>query len=198
MNSTAREIVPGLDTKEPWIVTASGRRLHPFNPAPDEIEIGDIARSLSRKCRFSGNLSDRWGDNIYTVAQHSVYTSMLVKHDESRLWGLLHDASEFPFGDMVSPVKTRFPEYKAAEEVFAAAARIKFNTPFNDLIEADVNWADLEMFFSEAAELTNMVGEHWVGDDATYTMYDIDPDFRPWNPFEARTRFLARFNELTT
>jgi hypothetical protein len=43
MNSTAREIVPGLDTKEPWIVTASGRRLHPFNPAPDEIEIGDIA-----------------------------------------------------------------------------------------------------------------------------------------------------------
>ncbi len=193
-----RKIIPGLDTDEPWIISASGRRLHPFSAVPDEIEIGDIARSLSRKCRFSGNLSDRYPDSIYTVAQHSVYVSSLVKFPRARLWGLLHDASEFPFGDMVSPVKSRFPDFKAAENAFAIPVRAKFNVPFDAEIEADVNWADLEMFFSEAEELTNMVGKHWVGQPAKRSMYDIDVDFRPWNPFEARTRFLAAFRALVS
>ena len=191
--------VSGLDRVEPWIITPSGRELHPFDPAPEEIDIGDIARSLSRNCRFSGNLSDQWGNDIYTVAQHCVYVVGELQLNEARLWGLLHDASEFPFGDIVSPVKSRFPEYKKAENEFGAHVRGRFSVPFSPEIDDAVKKADLDMFFAEAYTMTVINGTHWggTGGASPRTMYDVDPNFRPWFPLEARTRFLEMYEELT-
>lgn len=81
----------------------------PMNPDPEAIDIRDIAHSLSMTCRFAGHIPAH-----YSVAQHSIIVASYFKKPAERLVGLLHDAEETYFGDMASPLKKNFPDYKAA------------------------------------------------------------------------------------
>lgn len=82
-----------------WMETNSGRRLDLLNPDPDQIEIDDIAHHLGILPRFNG--ATRFP---YSVAQHSLYVSMLVP-DHLKLPALLHDAHEAYIGDLSTPLK---------------------------------------------------------------------------------------------
>lgn len=92
------------------ILTFTGKYIDPFNPKIEDIDIEDIANSLSRQCRFGGHL--RW---FYTVAEHSLRVAKELP-DELKLTGLLHDAAEAYLLDIPRPVKIRIPGYKEAEE----------------------------------------------------------------------------------
>ncbi len=62
----------------------SGHRIDPLHIKEDDIYLEDIAHALSQICRYGGHSKD-----FYSVAQHSIAVSYLVK-PENALCGLLN------------------------------------------------------------------------------------------------------------
>ena len=85
--------------EDAWITTYTGKQFHFLKPAPDEVDIRDIAHHLSLLCRFTG--ACRW---FYSVADHSICVADLVPQ-ELKLSALLHDAAEAYINDISRPVK---------------------------------------------------------------------------------------------
>src|SRR5690348_16971168 len=112
----------------PYLQTVSGRWVNPFDPDPEQLDIGDIARALANICRFGGHARA-----FYSVAQHSVIVSRLVEERgggaEDAFAALMHDATEAYLGDMPHPIKHRSPlgaAFRAAEDHLEAAIRDRF------------------------------------------------------------------------
>ncbi len=95
------------------ILTVSGREVDPFEMTIDDIDIMDIAHSLSMQCRFAGHVP-----SFYSVAEHCVRAVQLLAASRDlaveQLRGdriarslLLHDADEAYLQDLVKPVKSR-------------------------------------------------------------------------------------------
>ena len=113
-----------------WQRMLSGRRLDLLDPSPMDIELEDIAHGLARVARWNGQTQ---GEHAFSVAQHSV----LVEHlccqlhpdlpAKSRLTALLHDASEYVTGDMISPFKAVLGDsYKDVESRLTHAIHARF------------------------------------------------------------------------
>lgn len=88
-----------------WMQTFTGRPFRFDEPFNLEIELKDIARPLSRICRFGGHTN-----SFLSVAEHSMAVHWLIHkyNPDNRLLqmhALLHDAHEAFFGDLVSPFK---------------------------------------------------------------------------------------------
>lgn len=88
-----------------WVQTVSGIPFDLLDPKPDMVRVDDIAHALSRIVRFNGHTSGE----PYSVAHHSMLVADLLAS-----WGappaivregLLHDAAEAYYGDIVSPLK---------------------------------------------------------------------------------------------
>lgn len=76
------------------IITASGALVRVLEPAPDALDLSDIAHALSHLCRFTGHTRV-----LYTVAHHSLVVSLAVEqtypgNTALALAALLHDAQE--------------------------------------------------------------------------------------------------------
>ena len=84
------------------IITFTGKIIDPINPDPEDIDIRDIAHSLSQQCRFTGHTSE-----FYSVAEHSVLVSEAVPARDAAL-GLMHDATEAYLADLAKPIKAEF------------------------------------------------------------------------------------------
>lgn len=102
------------DNKWDWvgsIETATGNYVDLLNFNEHDVDINDIATSLSNICRFNGHLP-----SFYSVAEHSVRVSWWLQDNGfsalEALTGLLHDAAEAYVGDMMRPLK-RIPELQA-------------------------------------------------------------------------------------
>ena len=91
-----------------WQRMLSGRRLDLLEPSPLDVEIEDIAHGLARVARWNGQTH---GAHAFSVAQHCVLVEQLLVEfypstdQRWRLAALLHDASEYVIGDMISPFK---------------------------------------------------------------------------------------------
>jgi len=85
--------------------TRSGNAFYPFNPFRSEFSIEDIAEPLAKLPRFNGHTDGVF----YSVAEHSVHVSRLVKRKggdaRAQLIALLHDAHEAFIGDIPAPLK---------------------------------------------------------------------------------------------
>lgn len=93
----------GLFVKSPGSIrTYSGLRVDPLEMTPEEVSILDIARALSRQCRYNGHVG-----GFLSVARHSIMVSerLAPLGRQMQLWGLLHDAAEAYLGDLVRPLK---------------------------------------------------------------------------------------------
>jgi hypothetical protein len=110
----------------------SGRRLDLLDPAPDDIEIVDIAHGLARVARWNGQTT---GAHAFSVAQHCVLVeeiaSALSPRDAwsaaHRLAALLHDAPEYVVGDLISPFKAAIGlDYRAFEARLLGAIYRRF------------------------------------------------------------------------
>jgi len=142
-----------------WQRMLSGRRLDLLDPSPFDIEIGDIAHGLARVARWNGQTI---GEHAFSVAQHSCVVEEIAAHIQPglepkwRLAALLHDASEYVIGDMISPFKSALGvNYKAFEERLENAIHLRFGLPPRSPapIKKLIKQADRACAFFEATQL---------------------------------------------
>jgi len=190
--------------KEPraWQRMLSGRRLDLLDPSPMDIEIEDIAHGLARVARWNGQTI---GAHAFSVAQHCVIVEEIVAHIQPdvaprwRLAALLHDASEYVIGDMISPFKAALGvNYKDFEERLENAINTRFGLPAKTpvLIKKLIKQADRASAYFEATQL--------AGFNPTESLAFFDappPGYRlhiePQPPALAQTRYLERFHILS-
>jgi hypothetical protein len=175
----------------PYLQTVSGRWVNPFDPDPDQLDAGDIARALANQCRFGGH-----SRVFYSVAQHSVIVSRLVEERggdiEDAFAALMHDATEAYLGDMPHPLKHRSPlgaAFKAAENDLEQAIRDRFR------IKPDVPEIKRVDRSLLAAERRAFSAEKWHWPELE-GVEPIDLDLTAWSPDEAAQAFAQRYAEL--
>jgi len=97
------------------IRTFTKRMFDPFKISPEDINVEDIAHSLSMTVRANGHIK-----HFYSVAQHAIdCTREAAAKGCSRrvqLACLLHDASECYIADIPRPVKYRLSGYAQIEQ----------------------------------------------------------------------------------
>lgn len=187
----------------PTLETVSGKVIDPENINEDDIDIHDIAWSLSRISRFSGHTTT---EIPYNVAQHCVFVATLMMEAELEdymvLYGLLHDAAEAYIGDIPSPVK-KILSLKAVidpiENALLSAVYKKY-VGYNEITESEmekVKYYDKKAQFIEAHAFMSSRGLNWVGRD-TYeiTLIDIQKFPTPVSSIESYKLFMDMFEYL--
>ena len=190
--------------KEPraWQRMLSGRRLDLLDPSPMDIEIEDIAHGLARVARWNGQTI---GEHAFSVAQHSVVVEEIVAHIKPdveprwRLAALLHDASEYVIGDMISPFKAALGvDYRSFEERLESAIHLRFGLPARTpvLVKTLIKRADRACAYFEATQLAGFSHEESLAFfDAPPAGYSLTID--PLPPAQAQDRYLQRYAVLS-
>lgn len=165
-----------------------GRVVDLSNPKVEDVSIHNIAKALSKACRFNGNT--RYN---YTVAQHSV----MVADNMPRGWGmygLLHDAHEAFIGDISTPVKNLINSSAGRDvisEISNAWDKVIYEAvglePPTDLINHYIKSADTDALQYEAENLM------WECD---YWEYHPDEEFDVWDEDKAFEWFMNRFKKF--
>ncbi|WP_420849821.1 YfbR-like 5'-deoxynucleotidase [Phenylobacterium kunshanense] len=185
-----------------WQRMLSGRRLDLLDPSPMDIEIEDIAHGLARVARWNGQTI---GEHAFSVAQHSVVVEEIAAHIRPdleprwRLAALLHDASEFVIGDMISPFKAALGmDYKLFEERLETAIHVRFGLPAKTPadIKKLIKQADRACAFFEATQLAGFTQaeslDFFGAPPAGYAL-----KIEPQAPTEAQAHYLRRFEVLS-
>jgi len=185
-----------------WQRMLSGRRLDLLDPSPMDIEIEDIAHGLARVARWNGQTV---GEHAFSVAQHSVVVEEILAHIQPdiaprwRLAALLHDASEYVIGDMISPFKAALGvSYKDFEERLENAIHVRFGLPAKTPapIKGLIKRADRASAFFEATQLAGFTHEESLAFfDAPPRGYSLR--IEPLPPAQAQARYLERFHVLS-
>jgi 5'-deoxynucleotidase YfbR-like HD superfamily hydrolase len=180
----------------------SGRRLDLLDPSPMDIEIEDIAHGLARVARWNGQTV---GEHAFSVAQHSIVVEEIVAHIQPdieprwRLAALLHDASEYVIGDMISPFKAALGvDYRTFEDRLENAIHVRFGLPAKApaLVKQLIKQADRACAFFEATQLAGF------GHAEALELFDPPPmgyslHIDPWPASAAQARYVQRFHTLS-
>jgi hypothetical protein len=165
--------------------------VNPFDPDPEQLDAGDIARALANQCRFGGHARV-----FYSVAQHSVIVSELVGQRgggvEDAFAALMHDATEAYLGDMPHPLKHRSAlgaAFKEAEDHLEQVIRERFG------IKADVPQIKRVDRALLATERRAFSGESWHWPELE-GVEPLDLELVAWPPDEAAAAFARRYAEL--
>jgi uncharacterized protein len=165
------------------IRTFTGRTFFPMDPDWAEIDIADIAHSLSHLCRFAGHCRE-----FYSVGDHSCRVAEIVA-PENRKWALLHDAAEAYLVDLPRPIK-RFPGlgdlYKMAEARVEAAVAQQFRLTLP--MPAEIKVADNILLITELRDL--------MGRKPRPYERALEGTIEPLSPAAAKAKFLSMFREL--
>jgi len=197
-----------IRTQDNFIRTYSGRKFWPLAPRVEDIDIHDIAHSLSLVCRWTGHTYC-----FYSVAEHSLRVSLLAQQlilnqstsrssnvitlaREVALSGLLHDASEAYLCDMPSPLK-HAPGmghlYQGYEARLMWAISVRFDLmPHMPSVVKD---ADRMMLNTEARDLMDV--EEADADEWRVSGKRLPETIFPMDPRYAEVEFLRRFEALT-
>ena len=130
---------------------------HSFNPTTavtEDIDVRDIAHSLSLLCRAGGHFP-----HFYSVAQHCLNCLAEAKargySKRVQLGCLLHDASEAYLSDITRPVKECLPEYRRFEQQLQTLIFSKWLSPaLTPEEEAQVSEIDDALLYHEFLQLT--------------------------------------------
>ena len=187
-----------------WQRMLSGRRLDLLDPSPLDVEIEDIAHGLARVARWNGQTE---GEHAFSVAQHCVLVERLAVElkpllsREARLMALLHDASEYVVGDLISPFKAAVGiDYKDFELKLLAAIHLRFGLPPKapPPLAALFKKADVLAAYYEATQLAGFEpaeARRYFGTPPPKAFKT--PRLLPLPTGEAQALFLERFRRLT-
>lgn len=194
--------------KRAWQRMLSGRRLDLLDPSPVDVELSDIAHGLARVARWNGQTH---GDFPFSVAQHSVLVQAIFSAlnpkmgNEAKLYALLHDASEYVMGDIISPFKAAMGgNYKEMENRLLGTIHVRFSLaalPSQALAKA-IKRADTQAAFFEAVHLAGfeveearqLFGEPNVPEIGAEA---FDRLMQPWPTREAEAEFVNNFQSVT-
>lgn len=171
------------ERKGDWIQTYKGRQFWPMDPRPEDVNILDIAHSLSHLCRYTGHCI-----RFYSVAEHSVLMSRYVK--TNKLWALLHDATEAYLVDVPRPIKPFLIGYKQAELAIQRVIATRFNLPPD--IPAEVHDADRRILTDEMQQNMAPPPEPW-----STVAEPLGVALKFWTPERAEYEFLEEFCALS-
>ncbi len=184
-----------------WQRMLSGRRLDLLDPSPLDVEIEDIAHGLARVARWNGQTL---GEHAFSVAQHSLMVEELAAHLQPgleprwRLLALLHDASEYVIGDMISPFKSALGlDYRRFEDRLETAIQLRFGLPAKTPpnVKALIKAADRACAGFEAVQLAGFTpaeAEKLFGPPPEGYAHQIEP----MPPSAVQARYLERFHLL--
>lgn len=125
MKTIEKLIMRAKEERGKWLATATGNIYFLENQNPRNISVVDIAFGLARKCRYSGNI--RLDRTFYSVAEHSDLMAQEFERNPSYFLGdepmmledylkmKFHDATEFVFPDVPTPLKDMFPMFRTIE-----------------------------------------------------------------------------------
>jgi uncharacterized protein len=174
-----------------WIETFTGQQFFPDDPRPDEVDIRDIAASLSKLCRFNGHTRV-----FYSVAEHCVLMAQYAYESQHStgyaLEALLHDGAEAYIGDMPKPVKDMDPIFQAMEDKIYAAVARHFGLPPH--ISGVVKVWDVAMLKTERTAVMSQSNHVWTLPE------EIEPlpvTVTGWHPAQAEARFLLMYDRIT-
>lgn len=186
-----------------WQRMLSGRRLDLINPSAMDIEIEDIAHGLSRVARWNGQTL---GDHAFSVAQHSVIVERIAHRLEpqaDRKWllaALLHDASEYVVGDMISPFKNALGvDYRAFEDKLMQAVHVRFGLPaiITPQLKKFIKRADKISAYLEATQIAGFSHEESRKFFGPPPVQVQDWVIAPVPANEAKQMYVDRFSELS-
>ncbi|MBL1419204.1 MAG: HD family hydrolase [Alphaproteobacteria bacterium] len=193
--------------KRAWQRMLSGRRLDLLDPSAVDIEISDIARGIACVARWNGQTK---GDHAFSVAEHSLIVADICVDmlpdisPELELMALLHDASEYVIGDMISPFKNALGvDYRQFEERLEAAIHIRFGLRAIPSVKDKklIKKADLACAYYEAITLAGFSVEDAnkffdrpqnLGKSITAKLEAM----RPLSVKQAEAAFLKRFEQI--
>ena len=181
-----------------WMVTYTGKKFSFTAPRAEDVDIEDIAHSLSMLARFNGHTL-----SFYSVAEHSVLmANQLLKARSSidcflAYVALLHDSVEAYTGDIIRPLKYHFDGvgdgFNRIENDVWAAITTALDLPF--IMPRSVIEADRKMLKTEGAALNPRWDiSEWEGLDEV-DAYD-DVVFKFWQPHDAKREFLSLYHKL--
>lgn len=170
-------------------ITFTGRFLQLDEIKPEDICIEDIAHSLSMQCRYNGHVGV-----FYSVAQHSVLSSLLVP-ERLALAALLHDAAEAYTGDVISPIKCGMPQMQALEARFNAVIERVFDLQLTAADRAMIRRADLQMLAAERRDLWDHDAHDWKLEEMAPMFIGVFSQIKPWEPKFAESAFRSWFSE---
>lgn len=172
-----------------YVPTFSGRRLHPFSPAPQDILLKDIIHGLS-------NLSHYFARSLeyYSIAQHCVLVSLHCEPG-AKLHSLLHHAEEAYLGVMPLPMQScgYFRRYRSARSHLREAIFAKFKAPLpwpNSVAQADM----LIMATEERDLIPHQITEK--RHQKKWGKRGLPQTITPWSPAEAANRLALRFHQV--
>jgi 5'-deoxynucleotidase YfbR-like HD superfamily hydrolase len=144
------------------------------------------------------------GEHAFSVAQHSVVVEEIVAHIQPdveprwRLAALLHDASEYVIGDMISPFKAALGvDYRIFETRLENAIHTRFGLPAGapPSVKALIKQADRASAYFEATQLAGFSAEEALalfGAPPARYLLKIEPQ----SASDAQTHYLRRFEVL--
>lgn len=170
--------------KGPTILLYSGRYFSYERPHDSDWTLEDIAHGLAMTCRFGGQAR-----RFYSVAEHSVYVSLLVPPELA--WdALMHDAAEAFICDMPKPLKEILPDYKRIEKHVESAIIERYG--LIDPMPREIKLADIQMLRAEQLQIMRNDDDwHW-----TFDVPQPDITIAALAPDDAKALFIARASEL--
>lgn len=107
--------------------TYSGVYFNLKKPQHTDVYVMDIAVALARECRFINATK-----NVYSVAEHSVMCALIAEEkypNRQRLpfEALMHDAHEYIWRDMATPIKDLLPGYRDLQQRTQMAINQRYN-----------------------------------------------------------------------
>jgi len=163
------------------IITYTGAIFWPLDPVAEEVNINDIAHSLSMQCRWNGHI-----DRFMSVAEHCVRVAALCSK-KNRLAGLLHDSAEAYIADLPAPIKMELEEYKNIENVLLKCIFAKYNLPKK--LPEEVEKYDLIVRATEARDLMSH-------NKIKFNIKPLKSKIEPWTQLQSEKMFLDVFHAL--
>lgn len=168
-----------------WVQLPFGTPHDLRNPLRTRWRLDEIARGLSRLCRFAGATHP-----FYSVAQHCTVMAQIAPAP-FRLACLLHDAHEIVTSDIPSPVKRMLGGVKIITDPIDAGITRDFGLPHQAFDNATVRALDQRMFATEVRDMVPPgIWEFPVRADP----FDFILD--PWGPEDAERRFITTAVEI--